>query len=238
MNEEKDKNSFGILKSLKKLIFEDDPNAVPPPSPAPQPVAPQQKAPVTSAAVPPPLPATPPPLPGQQPVSEVKQMKLKVLEMLEKLNEPGVDFFEVWNAAAEMGGVDGNNLKAAYTSLKYVDKSLDKQKLLQSGQHYAAELKNIIDRETAQKQQQKQAVEQEQVREKANLGNEIQELERKLNELRQQLEIKQKSLREINSKYEPQLRDIDAKIALGNTAVAEVVNDIQQALQLIESNLI
>ncbi|MBV7530270.1 hypothetical protein [Chitinophaga sp. sic0106] len=238
MNEEKDKNSFGILKSLKKLIFEDDPNAVPPPTSAPQPVASQQKAPVTSAAVPPPLPVSPPPLPGQQPLSEVKQMKLKVLEMLEKLNEPGVDFFEVWNAAAEMGGVDGNNLKAAYTSLKYVDKSLDKQKLLQSGQHYAAELKNIIDRETSQKQQQKQAVEQEQVRERANLGNEIQELERKLNELRQQLEIKQKSLREINSKYEPQLRDIDAKIALGNTAVAEVVNDIQQALQLIESNLI
>lgn len=240
MNEEKEKNGFGILKSLKKLIFEDDPNAVPPSTPAPQPVASQKQAPVTPApaAVPPPLPTTPPPLPGQQPVSEAKQMKLKVLEMLEKLNEPGVDFFEVWNAAAEMGAVDANNLKAAFTSLKYVDKSLDKQKLLQSGRHYAAELKNIIDRETTQKQQQKQAIEQEQVREKANLANEIQELERKLNELRQQLEIKQKNLREINSKYEPQLRDIDAKIALGNNAVAEVVSDIQQALQLIESNLI
>jgi hypothetical protein len=33
------------------------------------------------------------------------------------MNKPGVDFFEVWNAAVEMGGANANNLKSAFTSL-------------------------------------------------------------------------------------------------------------------------
>ncbi|NIG53861.1 hypothetical protein [Chitinophaga sp. Cy-1792] len=237
MNEEKEKNSFGILKSLKKLIFEDEPVASDPaptatPGPVPVPVAPEVK---TSAA----FPQTPPPLPiTATPATDVKQMKVKVLEMLEKLNEPGVDFFEVWNAAAEMGAVDANTLKAAYTSLKYADKTLSKEKLTTTGKRYADELQETISRETVQKQQQKQSVEQQQIKEKESLTTEIQELERKLNELRQQLDNKQKDLREINSKYEPQLRDIDNKIVIGNTAVAEVVADIRKALDLIESNII
>jgi predicted RNase H-like nuclease (RuvC/YqgF family) len=174
----------------------------------------------------------------EAPVSDVKQMKVKVLEILEKLNEPGIDFFEVWNAAAEMGAVDGNSLKAAFTSLKYVDKSLTKDKLTATGKRYAEELQRTIAADVARKQQQKQSIEQQLVKEKETLATDIQDLERKLNELSQQLEIKQKNLREINSKYEPQLRDIDGKIALGNTAVAEVVKDIQKALDLIESNII
>ncbi|UZJ66222.1 hypothetical protein OKW96_09230 [Sphingobacterium sp. KU25419] len=54
-------------------------------------------------------------------------MKLKVLGILERLNEQGLDFFEVWNAAAAMGKVDENTIKAAYTSLKYVDNTLTKE---------------------------------------------------------------------------------------------------------------
>ncbi|RAJ77428.1 hypothetical protein CLV59_107195 [Chitinophaga dinghuensis] len=234
MNEEKEKNSFGILKSLKKLIFEDEPAAeasAPAATPA-APAAPEVRNPATYSQTPPPLPIT------ASPATDVKQMKIKVLEMLEKLNEPGVDFFEVWNAAAEMGAVDANTLKAAFTSLKYVDKTLTKEKLTATGKRYADQLQDIISRETTQKQQQKQSVEQQQVKEKESLVTEIQELERKLNELRQQLDNKQKDLREINGKYEPQLRDIDNKIAIGNNAVAEVIADIRKALDLIESNII
>ncbi|HVI47989.1 MAG TPA: hypothetical protein VM802_24185 [Chitinophaga sp.] len=236
MNEEKDKPSSGILRSLKRLIFEDESeaaaaaHATPPPAPAP----PQRQA-----VTPPPLPDTPPPLPvTEAPVSDVKQMKIKVLEILEKLNEPGIDFFEVWNAAAEMGVVDANSLKAAFTSLKYADKSLTKDKLTATGKRYAEELQRTIAADVSRKQQQKQLVEQQQIKEKETLATDIQDLERKLNELSQQLEIKQKNLREINSKYEPQLRDIDSKIVLGNAAVAEVIRDIQKALDLIESNII
>lgn len=235
MNEEKEQNSFGILKSLKKLIFEDgpEPEAVTPTKPVA--AAPEKNIPVAERTTPPPLPVS---FTSDASTPDVKQMKVKVLEMLEKLNEPGIDFFEVWNAAAEMGNVDATTLKAAFTSLKYVDKSLTKEKLSSSGQRYADELQKVIDRESSQKEQQKQTIEQNLVKEKASLTAEISQLERQLQELQQQLGEKQVYLREINSKYEPQLRDIDNKIAIGKMAVADVVSDIRNALNLIDSNIL
>ncbi|SHG02034.1 hypothetical protein [Pedobacter caeni] len=235
MSEEPTNNSFGILQSLKKLIFEDspepansDPN-LPPPLPVTENKTTETvtKNPQTNLTQ----------NTSDLPATDIKQMKLKVLEILEKINQPGIDFFEVWNAAAEMGSVNAGTLKAAFTSLKYVDKTLDKEKLSRTGQNYATELKKVIDKETAGKQTQKQNLEQNLVKEKASLTDEVQQIEKSILELREKLSLKQKDLNEINSKYEPQLLDIDNKIAIGNTAVAEVVADIQNALNLIETNI-
>jgi len=235
MSDEPAKNSFGILKSLKRLIFEDSPEpSVPESNQVPdQPVAATNtggnvtKNPQTNLTQ----------NTSDLPAIDMKQMKVKVLEMLEKINEPGIDFFEVWNAAAEMGSVDAGSIKAAFTSLKYVDKTLNKDKLIRTGQNYAAELKKVIDKETNQKQTQKENLEQNLVREKENLTEEIKGIEKNIEDLRAQLGAKQKDLTDINSKYEPQLQDIDQKIALGNTAVTEVVTDINNALQIIETNI-
>ncbi|QNK61827.1 hypothetical protein H7F33_14865 [Pedobacter sp. PAMC26386] len=235
MSEEPANNSFGILKSLKKLIFEDSPE---PFVSEVQPIAAQSAAETKTGENVTKNPQTNlTQNTSDLPPTDVKQMKIKVLEILERINEPGLDFFEVWNAAAEMGSVNAGSIKAAFTSLKYVDKTLDKDKLIRTGQNYAAELQKVIDKETSQKQLQKENVEQNQVAEKANLSAEIQRLEQNIDELREKLGSRQKELKEINSKYEPQLQDIDAKIAIGNTAVAEVITDIKNALNIIETNI-
>ncbi|KIO75133.1 hypothetical protein TH53_22180 [Pedobacter lusitanus] len=234
MSEEPANNSFGILKSLKKLIFEDGPESavLETGKTTPQHVETKTDESVTKNPQTNLTQNT-----SSLPVTDVKQMKLKVLEILERINEPGLDFFEVWNAAAEMGSVNAGSVKAAFTSLKYVDKTLDKDKLIRTGQNYATELQKVIDKETSQKQQQKESIEQNQVAEKANLTAEIQKIEQSIEELREKLGSRQKELKEINNKYEPQLQDIDAKIALGNTAVAEVIADIKNALNIIQTNI-
>src|SRR5690606_34394652 len=101
------------------------------------------------------------------------EMKLKVYAILEKLNEQGVDFFEVWNAAAAMGKVEEHTLKAAYTSLKFVDSSLSKEKLIATGTNYANKLKDTIAKESEQKKDEKRRAEQERTLEIANLNSEI-----------------------------------------------------------------
>lgn len=233
MSEEPANNSFGILRSLKKLIFED----------SPEPFVPELKQTVTPAPAKTGEVVTNNPQTNltqntsDLPPADVKQMKLKVLEILERINEPGLDFFEVWNAAAEMGSVNAGSIKAAFTSLKYVDKTLDKDKLVRTGENYAAELQKVIDKESNQKQLQKESIEQNQVAEKASLTAEIQRLEQNMEELRERLGARQKELKEINNKYEPQLKDIDAKIAIGKTAVAEVITDIKNALNIIQTNI-
>lgn len=234
MSEEPVNKSFGILKSLKKLIFED----------SPEPAVPEQEL-ITSKPAETKTAENVTKNPqtnltqntSDLPATDVKQMKIKVLEILERINEPGIDFFEVWNAAAEMGSVDVNTLKAAFTSLRYVDKTLTMDKLLVTGGKYAAELKRIIDKETADKQSQKESMEQNLVREKASLSDEIAAMEKSILELQQKLSTRQNELRDINSKYKPELEQIDEKIAVGNTAVNEVITDIKNALTIIEKNI-
>lgn len=231
MGEETAKNSFGILNSLKKLIFEDSTETTDnlqdkphPPIKAAEPVTNQAqtnlKENVTVIGV-----------------TDVKQMKVKVLGILERMNEPGLDFFEVWNAAAEMGSIDATTIKAAFTSLKYVEKDLNKQKLLVTGRNYATELKKVIDQESSQKQQQKQTIENNLVDEKDSLVSEIKSIEQNIADLKTKLQAKEQDLKSINAKYDPQLKDIDQKIALGNAAVNEVIMDIEKALNIIETNI-
>lgn len=235
MSEGPANNSFGILKSLKRLIFEDGPETAVPEQAAAPSVSKEETKSQGAVTNNPQTHLTQ--NTSDLPPVDVKQMKLKVLEMLEKLNEPGIDFFEVWNAAAAMGSVDAGTIKAAFTSLKYVEKSLDKERLLSSGRNYAAELKKTIDQETRQKQGQKETIEQNLVREKESLNEEIKGMEKEIEELREKLASRQKDLKEINGKYEPQLQDIDRKIATGNTAVNEIVIDIENALRIIETNI-
>lgn len=231
MGEETAKNSFGILNSLKKLIFEDSTEMTDnlqdrplPPIKAAEPVTnlaeTNLKENVTVIGV-----------------TDVKQMKVKVLGILERMNKPGLDFFEVWNAAAEMGSVDATTIKAAFTSLKYVEKDLNKQKLLATGRNYASELKKVIDQESSQKQQQKQTIENNLVDEKDSLVSEIKSIEQNIADLKTKLQAKEQDLKSINAKYDPQLKDIDQKIALGNAAVNEVITDIEKALSIIETNI-
>ncbi|MCZ4245789.1 hypothetical protein [Pedobacter punctiformis] len=235
MSEETAKNSSGILNSLKKLIFEDSDevadimpdkpqSSVPGSTKTTEPVTNQPKVNLNEniAAI------------G---VTDIKQMKVKVLGILEKMNEPGLDFFEVWNAAAEMGSIDATTIKAAFTSLKYVEKSLNKEKLLTSGRNYAAGLKKVIDQESSQKQQQKQNIENSLIEEKDSLVNEIKSIEQNITDLKAKLLIKEQDLKSINAKYDPQLTDIDQKIALGNAAVSEVIADIEKTLNIIETNI-
>ena len=231
MGEETAKNSFGILNSLKKLIFEDSAETTDNFQDRPQP-------PIKAAEL----------VTNQAQtnlkenvtvigVTDVKQMKVKVLGILERMNEPGLDFFEVWNAAAEMGSIDATTIKAAFTSLKYVEKDLNKQKLLTTGRNYSTELKKVIDQESSQKQQQKQTIENNLIDEKDSLISEIKSIEQNIADLKTKLQAKEQDLKSINAKYDPQLKDIDQKIALGNAAVNEVITDIEKALNIIETNI-
>lgn len=246
MTDQENNKSSSILNSLKKLIFTDHqetPSEERSPSPhiKEEPIPPKitkeytaavAENPLSNNQLPPAIPIT-----ANDGSTDIKQMKLKVLGILERLNEQGLDFFEVWNAAAAMGKVDENTLKAAYTSLKYVDSSLTKEKLKTTGTNYANKLKETIAKETQQKEAEIQKVEQDREFEKTTLNNEIKTLTDSISKLQDDLQKKQVALAQINTKYEPKLKEIEQKISIGNAAVNEVVNDIQTTLAIIERSI-
>lgn len=236
MDTKPEKTTSGILRNIKRLIFEDGglQTAASPEKPPVQ--APSgEKLPEPSAA---PAPVYSKPVDaGTATDSDLKEMKGKVLDLLEKLNEEGLDFFEVWNAAADMGTIDATSIRAAFTSLKYVDKSLTKEKLLSSARNYAVKIQGVIDQDVAQKENQKQSIQNNLVREKQSLEKEIHDLKLKVEELQKKLTGKEQSYKDLDGTYDARLKDIDQMIHTGKAAVKEVVGDIEKAVSIIEQNI-
>ena len=122
MTDQENNKSSSILNSLKKLIFTDhqetsseerSPSPIKQQNPTPPTITKEytndsERNPISNNQLPPAIPIT-----ANDGSTDIKKMKLKVLGILERLNEQGLDFFEVWNAAAAMGKVDENTIKAA-----------------------------------------------------------------------------------------------------------------------------
>ncbi len=217
----------GILRGLKKILFTGD-EAAPPQNPNPaQPPAnpPPQPVPTTST------PSSTPSIDGD------KEMKLKVYQLLESMNRPGIDFFEVWNAASEMGGASPSNIKAAFTSLKFADKTLNKAKLLETGDFYKTTLQKTIDGETQKRQDEKAALNKEKEQMASSLSAEIKSIEQQIQTLQEKLTAKQNDRNTINDKYEPRISAIDTRIQTGRQSVAEVLSEMQQVIDTIQKEI-
>ena len=167
----------------------------------------------------------------------IKEMKLRIYQLLESMNKPGCDFFEVWNAAIEMGGANSNNIKAAYTSLRYADKTLTKEKLLQTSDFYIAGLKKVLDTETVKRQDEKDKLLKQKEQEKANLTTDISDLEQQLVALQNKLADKKLQSEGINEKYKLPVELIEEKISNGHQSVNSVLSEMQQVLAIIQKEI-
>ena len=230
MNEQKNGVGDGILKGLKRLLFTSDPieetaqpaktfpekePAKAPPGSAPQTLSPDMQAPAASD----------------------NEMKLRVYQLLENMNKPGCDFFEVWNAAMEMGGANSANIKAAYTSLRFADKTLTRDKLLETGNYYISSLKQVLEAETQKRLHEKMQIDQERDQFRTSLDAEIASLEQQLLTIQEKLATKKQDRDTINQKYEPRITAINAKINGGQQSVNSVLSEMSGVLAVIEKDI-
>ena len=229
MSDNKDGIKGGILRGLKKILFTSSNTEE-----EIQPVDQATVKPATNTAI---LPDRNPVQASDVPVENIKEIKLRVYQLLESINKPGCDFFEVWNASIEMGGANSSNIKAAYTSLKYVDKSLTKDKLLETGDFYINSLVKILDAETIKRQDEKDKLLVQKEQEKTSLTTEINELEQQILALQKKLAEKKLQSEGINQKYEPLIAAIDQKITNGHQSVNGVLNEMQQVVAIIQKEI-
>lgn len=225
-------NGFGsgILKGLKRILFTDETGGVPKAAEA-APVqpgnAPAQAAPEIKS------------MPTSWPTTDEsnKESKLKVYQLLENMNKQGIDFFEVWNAATEMGGNSAANVKAAYTSLRFADKSLDKAKLLETGAYYMTNLQNVLKTETQKRLDEKSRIDKEKEQVAGSLATEITSLEQQITSLQEKLAAKKQERDTINDKYEPRIADINNRINAGQQSVNNVLSEMQQVMDTIQKEI-
>lgn len=219
MQENKTGIGGGILRGLKKIIFTGT-DASPVQTERPANIPPVQEQPKITVS--------------NEPVTPSGDMKLRVYQLLEKMNRPGCDFFEVWNAAVEMGGVNSNNIKAAYTSLRFADPTLNRAKLEESGNFYMTELRKILDSETVKRQEEKAKLEKDKDQLKSSLTNEINKLEQDIANLKEKLEAKKTERQNIDENFQPRLSGIEDKIREGGASVNIVLAEMQEVRQIIQ----
>lgn len=225
MSNNKEGIKEGILKGLKKILFTSSET--------------EEAAPTAPAKIPAPAitSTAKAEFVAEASGNNVKEMKLRIYQLLESINKPGCDFFEVWNASVEMGGANITNIKAAYTSLKYADKTLTKPKLLETGDFYISSLNKVLDAETIKRQQEKDKLLVQKEQEKTSLTTEINELEKQLIALQNKLTEKKTQSEGINQKYLPQIEAIDEKISNGHQSVNSVLNEMQQVVAIIQKEI-
>jgi hypothetical protein len=218
----------GILRGLKNILFTPDPTSsqTPMPTPISPAPAPKEVKETSTSRIEPSIPQ-----------DSDKDTKLRVYQLLENMNKPGCDFFEVWNAATEMGGASVSNIKAAFTSLKYADKSLTKAKLVETGEFYMANLKNVLAAETGKLREEKTILDREKEQLKTNLAADIASLEQQIAALKEKLAGKKTERDNINQKYEPKISEIDVRITSGQQSVNGVLAEMMQVFEIIQKEL-
>ncbi len=227
MSDNNDRFGSDILKGLKRVLFtssmEDD-KAV---SSTAETLAPHQN----------PEPAKPQVTESYLSEPDMKDVKLRVYQLLENMNKPGVDFFEVWNAAVEMGGPNSTNIKSAFTSLKFADKSLTKAKLQETAAAYMSGLKTVIETESQKRLEEKARLDKEREQVKSSLIAEINAIEQQIAVLQEKLVAKKSERDTIQQKYDPKIAEIDQKINTGKKSVNSVLTEMQQVLDIINKEL-
>ncbi len=137
-----------LFSGLKRLIFKDVPETEIP-EPVPPPLVPETRPDTPAVAA-----TTPPVSSGWTTSSDSgtdETTRAKAYQLLESINQSGVDFMEVWNATTESGGPAG--LKAAFNALKYADKTLTREKVLTTGRFYIDRLQKALTADLEKKTQ-------------------------------------------------------------------------------------
>jgi hypothetical protein len=244
----------GLLKGLKKVLFTDEAGessrAASTGAPVPR-VGDHEKAMHPGQAVPPvssdlkkdPAPIRPgspgisddsPATPGD---STLADMKRNVYALLENINQNGVDFFEVWNAAKEMGGASPANIRAAFTSLRFADRTLSKESLVRSGREYVQALQRVIETETSKRLQEKISLETQREQTRKRLDTDITRIEEEMNALRQKLAAMHDERQGIDADFDPRIHAIETKINAGRKAVDEVLSDMRAVIGIMERDI-
>jgi hypothetical protein len=231
MPDEKKTGFSGILGGLKKMVFTEDYLANAKPDETKK--TPAATTAFKSAAT---TTATPPNNSGIITTNVASEdMVQKIYSLLETMNKPGIDFFELWNAAEAMGGVSVNNLQNAFTTLKVL--GLDKSTVLNTGEAYCGELQSKLNTDIQKKRDERESMNVALQNEKQQLQKEKQDLENKIQQLSGQLTDTTTKLNQVDSKFAPQIQSIEGKIQSGVNALNVVVAEIKSVLETVKANI-
>lgn len=221
-----------LFSGLKRLIFKDTPETEAPASVPPPPIPEDRPARPTVAATAPPVFSD---WPAQSHSGIDETTRAKAYQLLESINQPGVDFMEVWNATTENGGPSG--LKAAFNALKYADKTLTREKVITTGRFYIDSLQKALATDLEKKRSQQAQLEAEKATQHRTLTEAISGLEAQMAALQTALAEKREALAGLETQYAPKVQELEQKTQSGKVTIENLLQQMQNLLQVAEREL-
>ena len=165
----------------------------------------------------------------------------KIMKLYEdgfnSLNMTGYDFFEFFQAVVKTGQNNPAMYNMALTMAQAMDPSVSKASLVTQSQYYIEEInkvyKTYVDNGNIKRQEALQAKGNEEASLSKDLGDINNEIAR-LNQLKSQ---KEADLSRIDSKYSPDITDIECKLMANDIAKERIIGTIKTVVDGINKNL-
>jgi hypothetical protein len=125
----------------------------------------------------------------------------------------------------------------AFTMGQTMDKSITKEKLTQQADFYVNEITKVYNDYVAKGNSKKIQILQQKENESRNLTNELSLMEQQLEALKVQIQDRRTKLNAVDSKYIPQISDIDSMLTANDSAKNEVIGSIKTVQTGLNSHL-
>lgn len=158
-------------------------------------------------------------------------------DTFDKLNKDGYDFYEFYKAVTQIGVNNQQAFIMAFTIGSTMDKTLSKSKLLEQADFYITELTKVYEGTKQKGLSKRDEINSKKHNENQILTDEVSSLEQQIEALTVQLNDKKEKLKAIDSRFSPQLNEIDNKLSANETAKTILVKQIQEVIQGINTNL-
>lgn len=165
----------------------------------------------------------------------------KIMDLYEKgfegLNMDGYDFFEFYKAVVAAGVNNANAYTMAFNMAKAMDGGVTKESLASQAQYYLDEISKVHTHYNSNGENKRKEAQANKVNEEATLENELTEINNEIARLNALKAQKQGELARIDSKYTPEITDIECKLMANDMARDAIVGSIQAVVDGINKNV-
>lgn len=170
--------------------------------------------------------------------SDSNELMEKIYAALKKMNLPGIDFLELWDAMEAMGGVNVTNLKNGFVALKIASgNTLTKEVIIETGNKYLTTISSQLQTDISSKEAEELLLKNELTEKKAELENRRNNLLEQIKTLQTELQQVEAALGNIDEGYVSKFNSIKSKIDAGKNAQISITNEIKSIIHLVEQNL-
>jgi hypothetical protein len=153
------------------------------------------------------------------------------------LNLAGYDFFEFFQAVVKTGANNPSMYNMALTMAQAMDSSVSKESLVKQSQYYIDEIEKVyktyVDNGNVKRQEALQA----KGNEEASLSKDLSDINDEIARLTQLKSEKEIELSKIDSKYSPDITDIECKLMANDIAKERIIGTIKTVVDGINKNL-